>query len=100
VTAQPGWPQTIQADDRFKVTLPDGETLTVAAGEPLMAGLERTGRTLNTCCRSGECSLCRTLLLAGSVYHAPGARLRKSDAISGYIHPCLAYPLSDLVLAL
>ncbi len=98
VTAQPGWPAAIKADDRFKVTLPGGEVIPVSAGEPLMAGLERAGLTLNTCCRSGECSLCRTLLLAGKVFHAAGAKLRKSDSISGYIHPCMAYPLTDLEL--
>ncbi|MCP3952858.1 MAG: 2Fe-2S iron-sulfur cluster binding domain-containing protein [Desulfobacterales bacterium] len=96
VTAQPGWPEAIKADDRFKVSLPGGDVIPVSAGEPLMAGLERAGLTLNTCCRSGECSLCRTLLLAGNVFHAAGAKLRKSDSISGYIHPCMAYPLSDL----
>lgn len=100
VTAQPGWPDSVQAQDQFTVTLPDGAAFTVTAGEPLMNGLERVGRTLPACCRSGECSLCRTQLTAGRVYHAPGAKLRKSDAISGYIHPCLAYPLSDLELML
>jgi len=98
VTAQPGWPEETRADDRFKVTLPGGDVISVAAGEPLMVGLERAGLTLNTSCRSGECSLCRTLLLAGKVFHAPGTKLRKSDSISGYIHPCMAYPLSDLSL--
>lgn len=98
VTAQPGWPEDIRADDRFKVTLPGDGVISVSAGEPLMVGLERAGLTLNTRCRSGACSLCRTLLLAGKVFHAPGAKLRKSDSISGYIHPCMAYPLSDLEL--
>ena len=100
VTAQPGWPAAIKADDRFNVTLPGHDVISVSAGEPLMAGLERAGLTLNTCCRSGECSLCRTLLLAGKVFHASGVKLRKSDSISGYIHPCMAYPLSDLELVL
>ena len=100
VTTQPGWPQKVRAADRFKVSVPGGDPVTVVAGEPLMAGLERAGRPLNACCRSGECSLCRTRLLSGRVFHAPGAKLRKSDAISGYIHPCMAYPLSDLELGL
>jgi glycine betaine catabolism B len=98
VTARPGWPAAIQAGDRFQVTLPGRAPITVSAGEPLMVGLERAGLTLNTSCRSGECSLCRTRLLAGRVFHAQGAKLRKSDSISGYIHPCMAYPLSDLEL--
>ncbi len=98
VTTQPGWPEGIGAQDRFNVALPGGKAIAAKAGEPLMIGLERAGLTLNTSCRSGECSLCRTLLQSGRVFHAPGARLRKSDAISGYIHPCMAYPLSDLRL--
>lgn len=98
ITAQPGWPASVKAADRFKVTLPGGDSFPVSAGEPLMVGLERTGLPLNTSCRSGVCSLCRTLLLAGKVFHAPGAKLRQSDAVSGYIHPCMAYPLSDLEL--
>ena len=98
VTAQPGWPETVAAKERFKVTLQSGKTIAVTAGEPLMAGLERSGLALNTSCRSGECSLCRTRLLSGSVFQSPGVKLRKSDSISGYIHPCMAYPLSDLSL--
>ena len=43
VTAQPGWPHTIQADDRFEVALPGGKVIPVSAGEPLMVGLERAG---------------------------------------------------------
>ncbi len=100
VTAQPGWPESIKAGDRFKVTLPGREVIMVTAGEPLMVGLERAGLALNTSCRSGECSLCRTRLTAGSVFQPPGVKLRKSDSISGYIHPCMAYPLSDLSLML
>ena len=100
VTAQPGWPESVRAADCFKATLPGGAVIDVAAGEPLMAGLERAGRVVEASCRSGECSLCRTRLLAGRVFHPPGVKLRKSDAISGYIHPCMAYPLSDLTLAI
>ena len=98
VTLQPGWPETIGAADRFKAVLPGGAVIAVTAGEPLMAGLERSGRVVEASCRSGECSLCRTRLLNGRVFHPPGVKLRKSDTISGYIHPCMAYPLSDLEL--
>lgn len=45
VTAQPGWPETIDTGDRFKVTLQSGEVIEVTAGEPVMAGLERSGLT-------------------------------------------------------
>ncbi|HOJ13627.1 MAG TPA: 2Fe-2S iron-sulfur cluster binding domain-containing protein, partial [Deltaproteobacteria bacterium] len=65
-------------------------------GEPLMVALETAHIQSPAQCRSGECSLCRTKLLSGTVFHPEGARLRKSDRQFGYIHPCVAYPLEDL----
>ena len=96
VTAQPGWPDEVKADDRFEVGIRGGGTIPAAAGEPLMIAFERAGMTVETSCRSGECSLCRTKLLSGLVFQPPGVKLRKSDRRFGYIHPCLAYPVSDL----
>jgi len=95
VTAQPGWPEEVSGESIFKVQV-GGRTVSAQAAEPLMNSLERAGIVLPSSCRSGECSLCRTKLLAGRVFHPAGAKLRKSDRRFGYIHPCLAYPLSDL----
>jgi len=96
VTAQPGWPAEIMSDATFSVTVKGKGVLRARAGEPLMAALERAGIVLPALCRSGECSLCRTRLLAGRVFQPAGVKLRTSDRQLGYIHPCLAYPLSDL----
>ena len=74
--------------------------MTVRAGEPLMNSLERQGIVMPAQCRTGECSLCRTRLVSGRVYQPPGVLLRKSDRQFGYIHPCLAYPISDVELGL
>ena len=65
-----------------------------------MNALEREGLTMPALCRSGECSLCRTRLISGEVFQPAGALLRSSDRRFGYIHPCVAYPLSDLELGL
>jgi ferredoxin-NADP reductase len=100
VTAQPGWPEGVGANDVFDVSLTDGQTIKARAGEPLMNSLERTGIVLPASCRSGACSLCRTRLISGNIFHPPGVQLRKSDRQYGYIHPCMAYPLSDLELLL
>ena len=100
VTDQPGWPEEVPADHVFVVSLADGRTIEARAGEPLMNSLERTGIVLPAACRSGECSLCRTKLIAGNIFHPRGVKLRKSDRQYGYIHPCMAYPLSDLELAI
>ena len=95
VTAQPGWPELLRAQDCFRVTV-KGRKIEARAGEPLMVSLERAGLAIPASCRSGECSLCRTKLLTGKVFQPQGARVRKSDRLYGYIHPCVAYPLEDL----
>jgi ferredoxin len=51
-------------------------------------------------CRSGEYSACRTRLLEGKVYMPPGTGLRQVDAQFGFIHACVAFPLSDLTISL
>jgi ferredoxin-NADP reductase len=100
VTAEPGWPDGLAADKRFKVHVSDGRTLEVMAGEPLICGLERQHLELPAACRSGECSYCRVKLKSGRVFHAQGTKLRKSDLQFGFIHTCMAYPLDDLEIQL
>lgn len=99
VTAQPGWPDGLSPDQTFNVHLPDGRTLEVSAGEPLLCSLERNHIELPAACRSGECSYCRVKLKSGQVYHAPGTKLRKSDLRFGFIHACMAYPTGDLEIS-
>jgi ferredoxin-NADP reductase len=96
VTGQPGWPELLSADTRFRVTVKGRRKIDARSGEPLMISLERAGMAIPASCRSGECSLCRTKLLSGKVFQPQGVKLRKSDRLYGYIHPCVAYPLEDL----
>jgi ferredoxin-NADP reductase len=97
VTDEPGWPDSVKPGDRFQVTL-NGKTITARADETLMNSLERSGILLPAKCRSGECSICRTKLVKGRVFHPEIALIRKSDRKYNYIHPCVAYPLEDLEL--
>jgi ferredoxin-NADP reductase len=99
VTAQPGWPAEVPGERQFQVNYKGKKTVSAKAAEPLMNSLERTGIVLPASCRSGECSLCRTKLATGKVFQPPWVRLRKSDRVFGYVHPCVAYPLSDVELA-
>jgi len=96
VTSQPGWPGNISTHDTFTVKVMDGKKISASAGEPLMNSLERAGIVIPASCRSGECSLCRTKLISGKIFHPQGVHLRKSDRQFGFIHPCMAYPLEDL----
>jgi len=96
VASKPGWPEDISRDDVFTVRIKGGASFRAKAGEPLMVSLERAGVAIPALCRSGECSLCRTRLVSGRVFQPENVRLRKSDRAFGYIHPCVAYPLTDL----
>jgi len=98
VTAEVGWPAGVTASRTFRVTVDGHAPIEARAGEPLLSSLERRGVLLPALCRSGECSACRARLLAGQVYMPPSTRVREADAASGYIHTCVAYPLSDLTL--
>ncbi len=101
ITSSPGWPAHIQADHEFRVELAGQEQpLLVPAGEPLLNSLERAGIVVPAVCRTGECSACRSKLLAGQVYQPPTAGVREADRTAGYLHPCAAYPTSHLKLRL
>jgi ferredoxin len=100
IVLNPGWPENVKAGDVFKVAIRGKKTISALASEPLMISLERAGIAIPALCRSGECSLCRTKLIAGKVYQPNGVKLRKSDRVFGYIHPCMAYPITDIEILL
>ncbi len=100
VTVEKGWPKEVGSNDIFSVRIKGGKTLSAKASEPLMVALEKNGIVLPSLCRSGECSLCRSKMISGKIFHPEGVKLRKSDFMFGYIHPCMAYPLSDIELIL
>ncbi len=97
VTRHVGWPANLAPTTEFRVEIGD-RVLTAAAGEPLINSLERHGVVVPALCRSGECSACRTQLLAGKVYMPPNTGIREADLRFGYIHACVAYPLTDLAI--
>lgn len=69
------------------------------ATETIATAFERAGLNPDTQCRSGECGICRSLLISGSVYsRKDGDGRRFADLEYGYIHPCSTYPLSNLQL--
>ncbi len=75
-------------------------TIPVSADETVLAAIERAGIAAPSRCRSGECGWCRSKPIDGNVY-VPAENdedRRASDKITGYIHPCSAFALSDLVI--
>lgn len=73
--------------------------LPAAAEETVLVSLERAGLAPDSQCRSGECGFCRSHLLSGDIYgRKDGDGRRAADRLLGFIHPCAAFPLSDLQL--
>jgi ferredoxin-NADP reductase len=100
VTREPGWPEGLVGTTLFNVDVEGRETIQAPAGEPLLNTLERYGIVVPAICRAGECSACRTRLLAGRVFQPAHTGLRESDREHGYIHACVSYPLEDLTIRL
>ena len=92
----PGWPERIERDRVFSVSVKGGPTISAPATTPLLVSLEKSGVVPPSICRSGECSMCRIKILSGKVYQPPGTPVRKSDHQYGYVHSCVSYPLEDL----
>jgi hypothetical protein len=40
--------------------------------------------------------MCRVKILSGRVFQPAGVAVRKSDRQFGYVHSCMAFPVSDL----
>lgn len=76
------------------------KTIPVSADEPVLAAIERAGIAAPSRCRSGECGWCRSKLISGEVYvpEENDEDRRASDKQNGYIHPCAAFALSDIVI--
>jgi ferredoxin-NADP reductase len=97
------YPQTIK-DKIFNLTVKvNGEAriLPAAASESILVAIERSGLKSSSCCRSGECGLCRGRLLSGNVYETKESHaVRMADREYGVLHSCCAYPISDVEFAL
>lgn len=65
------------------------ETVTVA--------MERAKLAPPSSCRSGECGICRSLLVSGNVYISPiNDGRRAADKKFNFFYPCSSYPIADL----
>ena len=85
---------------KLKVIMKDKiEEITCNNDETLLVAMERAGIAAPSLCRVGECGYCRSVLLEGKVKMI-GASLKKAEAENDYIHPCVSFPDSDIVLRL
>lgn len=69
------------------------------ASETVLVALERAGVKAPSRCRGGECGWCRAKLHQGEVFIPAYLDARRmADVATKHIHPCCAYPLTDLTI--
>ncbi len=97
---EPDYPSEVPPEVKITVRIAGEErTITAPAGQSVLRSLERNGIPAPAHCRSGECGWCHSRLVSGQVYTPPSVDgRREADLLYGYIHPCCAFPLSDLVI--
>lgn len=73
--------------------------LKALSNETLLTALERGGVNAPSSCRGGECGWCRSLLISGEISVDQGLTgIRQADKKFAWIHPCVSYPLADIIL--
>ena len=78
---------------------PMGWRVRVPVDQPLMAGARAAGIELPSSCRNGTCRSCISRLVSGQVgYRIEWPGLSADEKREGWILPCVAYPLSDVVV--
>lgn len=76
-----------------------GETKEIPceSGETLLVSMEKAGIKAPSLCRVGTCGFCRSILIEGKIKMV-GASNLKDLGENDYIHPCVTYPESDIVI--
>ena len=95
----------MQAIKVFTATIsPSGASFAAPADSPLLLSAELAamdGLKMDSSCRNGTCRTCICLLTSGKVsYRIEWPGLSLDEKREGYILPCVAYPLSDVVIEL
>ena len=78
---------------------PEGWRVSAPADSPLMASARASGVELPSSCRNGTCRSCICRLVSGEIeYRIEWPGLSVDDKREGWILPCVAHPLSDVVI--
>ncbi len=94
------YPSDVPDTVNVTVTICD-ETKTVSGStsDTVMQILEKQGIAVPSRCRSGECGFCHSHLISGKVYIPENLDYRRmADKMYDCIHPCCAFPLTDIVI--
>ncbi len=78
---------------------PSGRVFSADPDRTLLAAAAAAGIEFASSCRNGTCRACLKPLHAGAVaYRIPWPGLLPEEKTGGWVLPCVAYPLSDVVL--
>jgi ferredoxin len=78
-----------------------GPPFAAPASQPVLQSALQAGILLESSCRNGSCRSCICRLASGGVvYRIAWPGLSAEEKAEGYILPCVAYPVSDLVITL
>jgi ferredoxin len=78
---------------------PDGGNFDAWREQTLLDSLEQSGLQWPSSCRSGTCRTCIGHLVSGQVrYEMAWPGLTAEEKAEGCVLPCVAYPMSDVVL--
>ena len=80
---------------------PQGLRFGAPAGQTLLQSAVGAGIGLESSCRNGTCRSCICRLASGQVsYRIEWPGLSAEEKAAGFILPCVAYPVSDVVMTL
>ena len=78
---------------------PGAPVFEAPSNAPLLLAAERVGLALASSCRNGTCRTCIGQLVSGRVmYRIEWPGLSAEEKAAGRVLPCVAYPLSNVVL--
>lgn len=84
----------------LEITLvPSGQAFSVAAGQTILEAAALAGLQLPSSCRNGTCRACLCRPIEGKVvYRVDWPGLSAQEKSDGWILPCVAVPVSNLVV--
>ncbi len=90
------------SDKIFQARLePQGVQFDAPASLPLLQSALKAGIPLESSCRNGTCRSCICRLVSGQVaYRIEWPGLSAEEKVDGFILPCVAHPVSDVVIGL
>ncbi len=92
----------ISKNEDYELTILTAEkkvTIVCHSKETLLNTMEKNSVLIQSRCQVGNCGFCRSKLKSGMIRTIDGC-LRKADEKNKYIHPCISFPESDIVIEL